>query len=336
MGRLKMRWGAGLFLLCGSSLMAATAETIPFLTLMQPANETPAITDTSLGNAVIWLHVVRDNSGNITSGSVDFDISCKFSGAVTVTGLHIHNGPAGVAGPIVIPTDVNATTNSSIVVDSTGRASVVKQVQFPQTTPALPVSVIQDLIANPQNYYANIHTTANAGGAMRGQLLRADMKVLMALMSPNNEVPPTGVSASGIATVTALRALDSAGKVAYAEAIFHIEYTGFDPGTVFTGFHIHNGTAGTNGPVVINTGIGSGAASITADATGTGSLTYEVAVAPTDASFATEVGTINGLFTTPSNHYINIHTTTFGGGVMRDQLKTTDQAVFPGQHVPGQ
>src|ERR1022692_2772040 len=96
---------AGLFVLCASGLMADTAETIPFLTLMQPANETPAITDTSLGNVIIWLHVVRDSSGNITSGSVDFDVACKFSSAVTVTGLHIHNGASGFAGPIVIPTD---------------------------------------------------------------------------------------------------------------------------------------------------------------------------------------------------------------------------------------
>src|SRR4051812_167654 len=127
MRRLTIPSAVGLVLLCGSGLMAATAETIPFLTLMQPANETPAITDTSLGNAIIWLHVVRDNNGNITSGSVDFDIACKFSGAVTVTGLHIHNGAAGVAGPIVIPTDVNATTNS-VAVDATGRTNVLKQV----------------------------------------------------------------------------------------------------------------------------------------------------------------------------------------------------------------
>ncbi|MBZ5619028.1 MAG: CHRD domain-containing protein [Acidobacteriia bacterium] len=320
---------AGLVLLCTSGLMAATAETIPFLTLMQPANEVPAITDTSLGNVIIWVHVIRDSSGNITSGSVDFDVACKFSGAVTVTGLHIHSAAAGVAGPIVIPTNVDATTNS-IAVDATGRTSVLKQVQFPQTTPALPVSIVQDLIANPQNYYANIHTTDHPGGAMRGQLVRAEMRVLMAMMSPNNEVPPTGVNASGIATVTALRALDSSGNVAFAEAIFHLEYTGVDAasGTTFTGFHIHNGGAGINGPVIINTGIGGGANSVAADPSGTGNLTYEVPVAPTDASFATEVGTINGLFTAPANYYINIHTTVFGGGVMRDQLKTTDQAVF--------
>jgi len=325
---------AGLLLLGASGVMADTAETIPFLTLLQPANEVPAITDTSLGNVIIWLHVVRDSSGAITSGSVDFDVACKFSSAVTVTGLHIHNGPAGVSAGIVIPTDVNGTTNS-ISVDATGRTSVLKQVQFPQTPTAVPVSIIQDMIANPQNFYANVHTTDHPGGAMRGQLVRAQMKVLMALMSPNNEVPPTGVAASGIATVTALRALDSSGNVAFAEAIFHLEYTGFDPGTIFTGFHIHNGGAGINGPVIINSGIGSGAASVAADPSGTGNLTYEIPIAPTDASFATEVGTINSLFASPANQYINIHTTVFGGGVMRDQLKTTDRAEFQVTLLPG-
>ena len=36
---------AGLVLLCTSLSMADTAETIPFLTLMQPGNETPPITE---------------------------------------------------------------------------------------------------------------------------------------------------------------------------------------------------------------------------------------------------------------------------------------------------
>src|SRR5260370_42627178 len=86
---------AGLLLACASVAMADTAQTIPFLTQLLPANEVPAITDTSTGSAVIWGHVIPDSGGNITSGSVDFDVSTKFSSAVTVPGLHIHNGPAG-------------------------------------------------------------------------------------------------------------------------------------------------------------------------------------------------------------------------------------------------
>jgi uncharacterized protein (TIGR03437 family) len=324
---------AGLALLSALGLMAQSVDTIPFLAVMQPGNEVPAITDTSSANAIIWVHVVKDATGNITSGSVDFDVSTKFSSAVTVTGLHIHNGPAGVSAGIVIPTDLSGT--NTVAIDATGKLRIQKQVQFPTTAPALPVTIITDLIANPQGYYANIHTTVNPSGAMRGQLMRADMKVLMGLMSPKNEVPPTGVNASGIASVLLLRAHDATGAVGAATAIFNMDYTGFDAsaGTSFTGFHIHSQVAGVNGSVVINSGIGAGAASVAIDPSGSGNLNYVIPMSPLDASWATagingELNTVNSLFVTPANQYINAHTNIFGGGVMRDQMRNTEQSVF--------
>lgn len=316
---------AGVACLCVPGLKADTAQTISFLTTMLPANETPAITDTSVGNVIITLHVVRDSTGTITSGSVDFDVVSKFSGAVTVTGLHIHKGAAGVAGPIVIPTDV-----SSIAVDATGKTTIQRQVQFPQTTPAVALSTITDLLANPSDYYVNIHTTDHPGGVMRGQLLLAEGKIVMAQMSPRNETPPVTSNASGVAEVTLLRALDSSGNVAMAEAIFNLDYTGFDPGTTFTGFHIHNGTAGVAGPVIISTGI----SSVSADPSGAGSLSYAVPITPLDSTFASEAAAINGLFVNPNNYYINIHTTVFPGGVMRDQLKDVDRHVLQVNMLP--
>jgi uncharacterized protein (TIGR03437 family) len=322
----------GLLLMSAFGLMAQSVDTIPFLVLMQPGNEVPAITDTSSGNAIIWVHVVKDAAGNITSGSVDFDVSTKFSSAVTVTGLHIHNGPAGASAGIVIPTDVSAT--NSVAIDATGKTRIQKQVQFPTTTPALPVSIITDLIANPQGYYANIHTTDHGGGAMRGQLMRADMKVLMGLMSPKNEVPAVPVNVSGVASVLLLRARDATGAVGAAEAIFNMDYTGFDAsaGTSFTGFHIHSQTAGNNGSVVINSGI-SGAAPAAIDPSGSGNLNFLIPMSPLDASWATagingELNTVNSLFDTPANQYINAHTDKFGGGVMRDQMRNTERSVF--------
>src|SRR5689334_22987457 len=157
--------------LCAASLMAQQqrSDLVAFLALMQPSNEVPAINDTSSGTAIIWAHVVNDGT-NVLSASVDFNISTKFSGAVTVTGLHIHNAAAGVAGPIVIPTDVNGTTNS-IAIDAAGKASIAKQVQSPSGNAMN--AVILDMINHPENYYVNIHTTVSPGGAMRGQLLKA-------------------------------------------------------------------------------------------------------------------------------------------------------------------
>ena len=325
---------AGLLLLSSFGLMAQTSRTGYFLAVMQPSNEVPALTDTSSANAIIWVHGVFNQAGIPTSGSIDFDISTKFSSAVTVTGLHIHNAAAGVNGAIVIPTDVNST-DKSIAIDSTGRLRIQKQVQIPSTTPPIALSTVVDMLQNPQNYYVNIHTTVNPGGAMRGQLLPADATVLMGLMSPKNEVPPVPVNGSGVASVLLLRGRDASGAVAAATALFNVDYTGFDAaaGTSFTGLHIHSQTAGNNGSVVINTGIGSGAASVPIDPSGSGNLNYVVNMSPLDASWATpgingELNTVNSLFTNPANQYINAHTNVFGGGVMRDQMRRTEEGRF--------
>jgi hypothetical protein len=163
----------------------------------------------------------------LKSGSVEFTVFCKFPAANTVTGLHIHKGAAGVAGGIVIPTDVNATTNA-ITVDATGASTINKQVQFGTAAGQPDVAIIADLLANPANYYVNIHTTDFPSGAMRSQLLPATGTVLMAQMSPANEVPPIANSkASAIASVHVLRAQDSGGNLLAGVVTFDANYTGF-------------------------------------------------------------------------------------------------------------
>jgi uncharacterized protein (TIGR03437 family) len=326
----------GFLLLSALASTAQTAETIPFLELMQAGNEVPAINDTSSGNVIVWVHVLRDASGNVVSGSVDFDISTRFSSAVTITGLHIHNGAAGVNGPIVIPTDVNGT-DKSIAVDGAGRVRIQKQVQFPSSSPAIAVSTITDLLANPESYYVNIHTTVNGGGAMRGQLMRAESRVFSGLMQTANEIPPVPAKGSAVGNVMLLRGQNSAGN-RLATAIFNVDYAGVDPGTIFTGLHIHNGVSTVNGPVIINTGL-SGTNTVTVDSTGGGNINIPVFMSPLDASFATELATVDSLYTDPRNQYINIHTTVFSGGMMRDQMRNTEAVTFkvtmkPDNEVP--
>ena len=101
----------------------------------------------------------------------------------------------------------------------------------------------------------------------------AERVVLMGLMSPNNEVPAIpGLNASGFGAVTVYGSRMPNGTVTSAEVIFDTTYTGFSEGTNFTGFHIHLGAAGTNGPVTINTGLTGPLAAVPAG----GSLHYEV------------------------------------------------------------
>jgi uncharacterized protein (TIGR03437 family) len=315
---------AAALLLAASGLMADTAQSYPFLVLMKATNEVPTIADTSIANALIWVHVVRDSGGNIITGSVDFNLNCKFSGAVTAVAMHIHKGDSVTAGPVVIPTDLNAS-DKSIAVDATGKVTIFKQVQFPQT-PAVALSTITDLLANPAGFYANIHTTDHPGGAMRGQLMPAEQKVLIGLMNPKNEVPPVASNGTAIGTVTAFRARDTTGAVALGDVFFNVDYTGFDA-TNFTGLHIHNGNSTVAGPVIINTGI-SGTNLVPVSSTGIGNLFYEVPITPLDATYANEIATLNGVFDHPADFYINVHTNLFGGGAARDQLRITDSTTF--------
>jgi len=68
----------GLVFLSTLGLWADTAETIPMLTILSPANEAPPVTANASGSALILVHVVRDDSGAIKSGSVDFNVSVRF------------------------------------------------------------------------------------------------------------------------------------------------------------------------------------------------------------------------------------------------------------------
>lgn len=316
-----------LLLCCGFGLLADTAATSPFLTEMLPANETPPISDSSTANVIVFVHMIRDASGNLTSGSVDIHVAAKFSSAVTVTGLDIEKGAAGATGPVVIPTDINAS-DKAVTIDSSGKATIIKQVQYPQG--GVNIATVLDLLTNPQNYYVNIETSSNPSGAMRGQLLAASGTFFMGLMSTQNEVPAVNANGSAVASVFVVRARDSSGAVVLAAALFNLVYTGFDAtsGAVFTGFHIHNGVAGVNGPVIINSGIASGAASVPIDPSGSGNLYYEVVIAPTDSSYAAEIDTVNGLFSNPTNYYINVHTDKFPSGMARDQMRGTDGGLF--------
>ena len=160
------------FILFGAGLKADTVRTIPFLGYMLPQNEVPPTSINASATATILVHEVLDSSGALKSGSVEFFLIYKFPGANTITGLHIHNAPAGQSAGVVIPTTVNSTTNA-VPVDASGAGTIDRQVPFGTGAGQPALTVIQDMLANPQNYYVNIHTTDFPNGAMRAQLTAA-------------------------------------------------------------------------------------------------------------------------------------------------------------------
>ena len=93
---LAVLWLAG-------SLFAAAGDTAVFRTRMLPDNEAPPLSlpgTTAVGQ--VTVRVVRDGKGAITAATVVFDVDFTFPESTTVIGMHIHNAPAGVSGPVVI------------------------------------------------------------------------------------------------------------------------------------------------------------------------------------------------------------------------------------------
>ena len=128
-----------------------------FKLVLKPSQEVPAIKGLR-ADAVgsVTFDLTRDSNGAITSGEVIFYFNYAFPGAVSITGLHVHQGAKGTNGPIVVSSGV-ATADA----DGVGNVTAVVS-----STPA----VLQAILDDPRGYYVNLHTSVNAGGALRAQM----------------------------------------------------------------------------------------------------------------------------------------------------------------------
>ncbi len=310
-----------------AALAAQSIETIPYRVNLSSLNEVPPVSGApSTGTATVLFHVVRDAKGEIVSGSVDFKVNYRLGQEANITMMHIHRGAAGVNGPVVIdsglPGPIEATT-----------AGVVRTSGPVMPNNATALTAFKDAIQNPAGFYVNMHTTRSPSGEIRGQLMPAEVSVLLGRMSPDNENPPiAGLNASAICSVMVIAARTADGVPVSAEVIFDANYAGFPADTLLSGFHIHFGTAAVNGPVVINTGLSGQVPAVAAG----GNLHYEAQIDPANAA---QSAAVLGLFVDPSQFYVNLHTTVNPGGAIRGQLRRTDkmtlqQTLLPSNEIP--
>jgi CHRD domain len=124
---------------------------------LKSANEVPPITGaeaTCSGNATVTF----------TATTAKFDVT--ISGCPSTTHInigHIHEGAAGVAGPVKISSGLVA---GELTLTGGG-------VTFSKTATA-DAALITQIMANPAGYYVNFHSDPpNNGGVIRGQLVKA-------------------------------------------------------------------------------------------------------------------------------------------------------------------
>lgn len=161
--------------------------------------------------------------------------------------------------------------------------------------------------------YINVHTAANPGGEIRGQILPASGAELCALLTATQEVPPNGSTATGVATAR----LGPEG--------LHLSVSAAGLSGAITAAHIHNAQAGVAGGVVRDLG---------PDFAGTtnANLVWKPSD-PSPLSPALVTDLLKG------NLYVNLHTAAAPGGEIRGQLRISGGSGFGGffnesQEVP--
>jgi CHRD domain len=134
--------------------VANAQERTTFVTELSPENELPppgCPQGEESGAGGVAVVQIDEATGEISYRVVAF----KLPGTVRPQGLggHIHIGDATVAGPVVLPLELTGLSTGLVAAGTT-------------TDPALATAILAD----PDNYYVNIHTDVCPAGAIRGQL----------------------------------------------------------------------------------------------------------------------------------------------------------------------
>ena len=133
------------------------AESIPFVLLMDSGNElkTPGVQ--ARFPASETMYAIRNADGTIAAGSLLTDMDYRFPGAVQALGLYLHDAAAGQDGPASIKAVPDFHSD-------TGFGNY-----YGWSAPLSNAAVLNDLVKNPANHYANLHTLDDAAGAARAQ-----------------------------------------------------------------------------------------------------------------------------------------------------------------------
>jgi hypothetical protein len=183
---------------------------IGFNASLNGSQETPPTTSNASGTAYAWLD---SNLTTLTYRLTYANLSAPFSGS------HFHLGAFGVAGGVI-----EAITPNFIGTTAAG------------TWSNLPDSMVVHFIKG--DIYLNVHSTANPGGEIRGQVWMNNGIGLTADLDGAQDTPPLAVGASGTAWLV------------FANDTLQFQVTFDGLSSKFAAAHFHYADAGVAGGVV--------------------------------------------------------------------------------------
>jgi hypothetical protein len=228
---------------------------------------------------------VASAASAIAASTVDLEartvtIHVNALGADDATASHIHIGYAGENGGV----QVGLTQDGGNVAHWSASGAQLDDAGFASYQAG--------------QLYVNLHTPANPGGEVRGQIAPPPIEVLFTDMTGGAEVPAVVTTASGIAASTVNRDTGTLN--------LHVNASGVDDATAS---HIHTAVAGQNGPVLVG---------LVQDGGNLGHWSLSDATLATDSLGDYKAGSL----------YVNLHTPANPGGELRGQILPPDAANF--------
>ncbi len=107
--------------------------------VLQGSQEVPPVTTSATGSGVITIRPDRSVSGSVTTNGIN------------ATAAHIHEAPAGTNGPVIVPLVKSGDSTWSVAAGAK-------------------LTEAQYAAHRAHNLYVNVHSAANPGGEIRGQL----------------------------------------------------------------------------------------------------------------------------------------------------------------------
>jgi hypothetical protein len=119
--------------------------------------------NTFSANLAAWPTVATSASGTATftlysDNTVDYEITVN--NIQGVTGAHVHEGGLGATGPIVVGFFGGLFSGSDVLAEGTFDASDLSGMAFDELMTRMGTGTV----------YVNVHTQANPGGEIRGQI----------------------------------------------------------------------------------------------------------------------------------------------------------------------